>query len=388
MTYTTMWAYTWDLTHEDADAAVCTLKEHVGLDAVSVATSYHTFEMLCPHRKGRKFLWATESAVYFHPQLSRYEDTPIKPHVSPMARESDPLRTIGEACERYSLGLTSWTVCLHNSYLAGKHPDHAQVNAFGDVMPHALCASSPAVQQYMIALATDLTANYPVTALELESLNFMGYGQGHYHGKYGLKMGPVESFLFSLCFCDHCLARAHDRNLDAEALRVWTAQTLDRFCETDTPVEEPLDRYVEAQSGLSDYVRLRAETVTAFTLDLVNAVSVPVYYLLMGEYYTGGMDYNAVASVVDRVEILTYTASPDRVKTQIEHTCAHGIEPGRLHAGFQAYAPASPDRETLLCTTRAAVEQGVGGFSFYNYGIMPRKNLDWVKAAVEVIRTA
>lgn len=386
MTYATMWAYTWDITDDGTDETVRMLKQDVGLDAISVATSYHTYEMFCCHRKGRKFVWAPESAVYFHPHMALYADTPIKPHVSPLAREQDPLREIGDRCLAHGLKLVSWTVCLHNSYLATTYPDHAQSNAFGDVYPNALCASSPAVQAYMTALAADLTTNYPISAVELESLNFQGYGQSHYHTKYGLQFGAIESFLLSLCFCRHCAARAHAQGLDAARLQELARDTLDRFCETDTPINQPLNDYILSQPELDAYVRLRADTVSSLTMDIKTAAAVPLFFLFMGDYHTGGIRYQEVAGIADKVEMLAYTASPDHVRDGITNTLALGIRPDQLNVGLLAYYPGSPDQATLERTTQAALDQGIRGFSFYNYGIMPRKNLGWVKAAVEAIK--
>ena len=174
MSYTTLWAYPWDLSYESTTDTIALLKQEIGLDAISVATSYHTYEMLCPQRKGRKFIWAPEAAVYFQPQQSLYQDTPIKPHISPTIEEQNPLQEIGDACVANGLGLTSWTVCLHSSHLATTYPEHAQANAFGDRLPHAPCPSSPAVRSYMQALVQDLTTNYPISAIELETLNFNG----------------------------------------------------------------------------------------------------------------------------------------------------------------------------------------------------------------------
>ncbi|MBI4550780.1 MAG: hypothetical protein HY710_00785 [Candidatus Latescibacteria bacterium] len=386
MSYTTMWSYTWDLIEDGTDETIRRLRQDVGLEAISVATSYHTYEMLCCHRPGRKFLWAPESAVYFRPQTALYAETPIKPHLSPLARERDSLREVGDRCLAHGLKLVSWTVCLHNSHLATTYPDHAQSSAFGDVYLHALCPSSPAVRTYMIALARDLTTNYPIAAVELESLNFQGYGQSHYHGKYGLRFGPIESFLLSLCFCRHCSARAQARGIDASRLQESARQTFNQFCETDTPVNQSLDDYVRSQPELDAYVQLRADTVSSFVRELKAAIATPVYYLFMGDYYIGGIRYGEIAGIADRVEILTYTASPDRVRDGIASTLAHGIRPDQIVAGFQAYYPASPDQATLVHTTQAAFDQGVRGFSFYNYGIMPKKNLDWVNAAIEGIR--
>lgn len=387
MPTTSMWSYTWDLTYESVNDTIGRLRNDIGLEGISVATSYHSYEMLCPHRKGQKFVWEPESAVYFQPQASLYSDTPIKPHVSRTARDTDPLRAIGDACERHGLKLASWTVCLHNSYLATHYPDHAQRNAFGDVRPHALCPSSPAVQAYMVALAQDLTTNYPVQVLELETMNFDGYAQGHFHAKIGLAMGPVESLLFSLCFCSNCLIRGKRKGVDVDRLQRFVQESLDKYCEDATASTQSLTEFVAEQPDVDAFLSVRADTVSDLTRMVVAAVRIPVYYYLMGDYHVAGMRYDEVAAIADRVVILAYSSSAEQVKSQICSLRDAGVPSDRVIAGMQAYPPASPDAETLQSTVRAAKDQGVAGYCFYNYGIMPRKNLQWVKQAIAGIRS-
>ena len=57
----------------------------------------------------------------------------------------------------------------------------------------------------------------------------------------------------------------------------------------------------------------------------------------------------------------------------------------RVWVGFCVYPPASPDVETLATNVKAATDLGVRAISFYNYGIMPKRNLQWMKAAIEGI---
>jgi hypothetical protein len=238
----------------------------------------------------------------------------------------------------------------------------------------------------MTALVRDLTTRYPVEVIELETLNFQGYAQHHYHGKFGLEMGPVESMLFSLCFCPHCHARGHARGLDVDRLRLAVQQTLDRFCEEAVPSSPPLPEYVAGQPELDAFLSVRADTVSGFTRTITEAVAAPVYYYFMGDYHIAGMRYSELAGIADRVVILAYTPSPDQVGRQITDLRKGGVSPDRLIVGFQAYPSGSPDAGTLERTVRAAREHNVAGYCFYNYGIMPRKNLGWVKAAVNAIR--
>lgn len=60
-------------------------------------------------------------------------------------------------------------------------------------------------------------------------------------------------------------------------------------------------------------------------------------------------------------------------------------EVNRVWVGVCAYPPASPNAETLIANVEAVAKLGVRAVSFYNYGIMPKRNLQWVKAAIEKI---
>ena len=51
----------------------------------------------------------------------------------------------------------------------------------------------------------------------------------------------------------------------------------------------------------------------------------------------------------------------------------------RLVVGLQAYYPCAVDSDGLLAQVEAARRQGVEQFSYYNYGIMPRPNLGWLR---------
>ena len=52
----TIWSYLWDLVDDGLEDSVRYLGQELGLDAVSVATAYHTFQQLRPRRPGAKLL--------------------------------------------------------------------------------------------------------------------------------------------------------------------------------------------------------------------------------------------------------------------------------------------------------------------------------------------
>jgi len=67
---------------------------------------------------------------------------------------------------------------------------------------------------------------------------------------------------------------------------------------------------------------------------------------------------------------------------------ALGVQPENLIVGLSVFSPFTPTRSVLDRNVERTLRIGVRGFSFYNYGIMPARNLDWVRSAVDAIRCA
>ena len=134
---------------------------------------------------------------------------------------------ISEACDAHGIDLISWTLAMHNHYLACQYPECALLGVFGDRYPGSLCPANPHVREFMRALSTDLDANYNLARIEYESLNYGGYRLRN-NPKIGVELGPVGSYLMSLCFCEGCSKRAQDAGVDLEALRARAEKTAPR----------------------------------------------------------------------------------------------------------------------------------------------------------------
>lgn len=382
--YNTIWAYLWDLHDEGIAESVRYLRNEIGLDAISVATAYHTFQQVRPHRPGGKLLTGEAAAVYFRPDDRLYGDTAIKPHVAPLARDSNPLRDLAEACAGQGMDLISWTVCLHTSRLAQAYPQYAQQTAYGDNLGWILCPGEDDVRAYVTALCTDLVANYGVRRVELETCNYGGYGHSHYHTKDGVPLGTVGNYLYSLCFSAGCMAKAEQRGIDAEGLRSWVIVKLDRVFASGQPLEGEIPSFVESHPELAAFQEMREDLVTSL-IGRIKAESgaAEVSFLLMGDRWLGGIRPEKIASRCDLLGALVYTDSPALVEERVTGALEQArIEPRRLMVGLQAYHPGASDAETLAAVYAAARRCGGEQFSFYNYGIMPRPNLDWIRRCV------
>jgi len=108
----------------------------------------------------------------------------------------------------------------------------------------------------------------------------------------------------------------------------------------------------------------------------------------IGDSTVGGWDGAEIAEVADAIELLCYTAQPARVEAMVSAASGQFCAADDLIVGLSAYTPHTPSPKVLTRNVRQALRMGVRGFSFYNYGIMPERNLAWVRDAVAIIRAA
>jgi hypothetical protein len=393
MTYTTMWAYPWDILDDGVGDVTRRMRDDIGLDAVSVATSYHSVEHLRPHTKGARLFSTMDGGVYFQPDADLWRDVSLKPNVAPMAEPRNPLAEICAAAGSAGLKVESWTVCLHNSRLGRENPTACEQNAFGDVYHPHLCPSNPRVREYITTLCRDLATNYDLYAVELESLSFGGYGHFHGHAKVGLEIGAIGRFLMSLCFCDSCRDVGAAANVDMDALARAAREELVAIFEHGSPgiPGKPLlvrDLLAE-KAPLATLVDARQAVVTSLTQEVREAVGDTfLVSMQIGDTSVGGWDGDEIAQIADAIELLCYTAKPAVVEAMVSTASSESCQPDDLIVGLSAYTPHTPSPKVLIRNVRQALRLGVRGFSFYNYGIMPERNLAWVRDAVAIINDA
>jgi len=384
----TMWSYVWDFAYDGIGETLHSLKEQVGLTAVSVATSYHTVEHLRPHGSG-PFIYRSTAAVYFRPDRERYRRTSIRPQVSRLVREfDDPLAKIAATCKEVGLDLISWTVCCHNSWIGSSHPEYTIRNCFGDSYPEALCPANPDVRGYLVGLVDDLRANYGISLAEMESCHYEAQRHYHHHEKISIPFGELDTFFLALCFCPHCVARGHAANVDALGLQARVASALRHVFEAGETSKESVPEFVARDSDLRKYVQVRIETVTSLLREIKTGSGAPISAMSWASAEASGLDVAEAAKVADSITVLAYSPDVEEVRRIVRAAAGPAGGAGKLRAGFHTYSPNNPDRETLLRNVEAARALGVRAFSFYNYGIMPRRSLAWTRDAVSAIRKA
>ena len=103
--------------------------------------------------------------------------------------------------------------------------------------------------------------------------------------------------------------------------------------------------------------------------------------MLMGDRWTSAIQPKSIGQHADLFETLAYTNSPDSAQRQVNEIL-QDIPAEKLVVGLQAYPPAADSAEALQAVVQGVKECGVRQLSFYNYGIMPRPNLAWIRQCI------
>jgi hypothetical protein len=389
-----MWTYPWDIQDQGLETLAADLVGRAGLNTVSMATSYHAGRFLQPRSPQQKAYFPEDGTIYFRPDETLWQGKEIQPLVAQnLIERGDMLEALTKARATTGLKVSCWTVCLHNTRLGTLHPDHVTRNAFGNANYYNLCPSSPAARDYVVTLVRDITVNYKPDMLELESPNFMGYAHEHHHEKDGVGLNAEDDFLLSLCFCDHCTARAQKAGVPVEAARKTVARFIAETCERAVPEkqftafpEAGIDAF-RAYPELHAFLAWRMEPVTSLIGEIKAAADPATRIVLIDlkDAWLGGVDLDAVGKLCDGAILCCYDMTPEAVG-EVIRTGRAILGPDKfLGLGLRVFYPEVDGPDILTARVKNAVEAGVDGVNFYNYGLIPAKRLDWVGETVAAI---
>jgi hypothetical protein len=385
-----IWAYPWDIVDEDPDVALKRLAD-AGFDEVSVAAVYHSAMLVLPHNPKRRVYFPEGGAAYFRPDEKFYRDTPIKPITSSLTEHGDPLSLICDAARSHGLGTVAWTVTMHNSGLGLRYPEWTVENAFGDRYPYALCPSQPHVRQYVRGLVADLSSRYPLTAIEIEALYYVGYQHVWSNPKEGINRTPLCTLLLSLCFCSACLSTATDAGLDGTRIRRDVQARLNAELERPANDTEPaadvmsMEEMESLVPGISTYLTMRISVVTGLLSSVAAASQVPLHAIIdvPTQPWASGVSLEEWNNLCDGLIFTCYQEDPADIEREAAN--ARRQTPGSvLYAGLQAMPPQVTKPGDLAQAISAVSRAGSDGVSIYNYGLMPLSHIYWAKKALAV----
>jgi hypothetical protein len=380
-----LWTYPWDVADIGQEVVSSELRE-LGFDMISLATVYHAGRFLQVRSPKRRAYFPEDGTLYFRPDASIWQGQAVQPLVSSLAQEQDVLREMIEARDAGGLDVSCWTVCLHNSALGFANPDLVTRNAFGDVNSYNLCPANPKAQAYVSNLVRDISQNYQPNRIELESPFFLGFAHDYHHEKDMVGLPPEGDFLMALCFCEHCQAAGQATGLDMPALQARVRGLIDQMCTGDTPQrvcpdfpERGLDAF-DFDAELRAYLDLRFDHVNAVLEQAKDACAATSELMLIDGQagWLGGSDHDAAADLGLKVMLCAYDMGPEAAEGLMSYASRLPNGAGG-QVGLRLGYPEFSGREDFAQRIELLRRGGATGVNLYNYGLVPKARLDWVR---------
>lgn len=381
-----LYAYPWDVAGSGARGFI-DQSLALGMNAVTIAASYHAGKFLRPHaRSGGRVVFPEDGVTYFKPS-PHYGELRAAPHSDPAL-----LRVIDELLADGRLRVNAWTVLLHNSRLGALHPDCTARNAYGDGYVYSLCPMQPRVFEYALALACDAAAQC-VHNVILETPGWLPYAHGYHHEFSQLRSNVWLDAMLGLCFCDACMARAKGCGIDAHGLRDYVIGRVDGYLggARDASAHEAQD-WLAADAALSAfaaYTAMRQQRVTELVAAIRAAMPaavglgvIPTVQRPTSACWLEGSELEALAGVADFIEVPFYEATATGVHADAQATLASVKHPGKVRAILRPGPPDLADGAELAPALEAVRALGIRDVSFYNYGLLRSARLDALGAAL------
>jgi hypothetical protein len=387
-----IWAYPWDLQDLGLDTTYHDYQQLAGVNGISLAVSYHAGRFLHPRSPKRKSYYPEDGTIYFIPDEKLWAGKEIQPLVAQnLYQAGDMLSPLINDKRDHGLTVSCWTVCLHNSRLGFKHPEHVARNAFGDPSYYSLCPNSDAVRDYATTLVANLTHSYRPDMVELETIGFMGFDHGYHHEKDGLGLTAEDDFLLSICFCDHCVKAAQNDGIDARAAQNDAQNLITQACNRETPEaqfpefpKQKLECFKD-HPALYAFLQWRTKAPTKVVQSIKEAAhpDSKIVVIESENSWRDGVDIKAIAQACDGVILCAYSATAKEISAII--TQARGLLGSEKYLGLGAslFYAHTPTKEHLSARINASVKAGADGINYYNYGLVPEARLDWIKSSIE-----
>lgn len=391
-----------DLLDEGHATVLDNLQQRGGLDSVTFSATYHDARDVFPHNPKRHVFRNEGDVTWFPVDPKRYASG-LVPRQAVAAEGADVLAGLCERAQARGMGVTAWTIFLHNSTLATAHPDCATRNVYGDPYLTDLCPANPRVRSYSCELAAEVVRR-PVQRLLAESLHYRPLEHGEHHERYLIPLPLEARALMSLCFCSHCRSAATHAGVDVPALEAAMRAALQPVWDGAVLPGQVLLADA-ARDSLRQYVAVRASTVTSLVAEVRQAIApsgVPLTFVdhagTMAHVMHGvaadddvlsasrrlGIDPIAIAAVTDEVCVLGYQDTPERLAAVLARYREALGPQARLSVALRPLLPDCQDEANLRQKIRQAVQAGADGIEFYHYAMMPLNRLDWIRLGLAV----
>lgn len=217
--------YPWDLADEGVETVLDNLQEMTGCNSVYLIALMHLekrplTDFFYPHNSVRKTYFVEDSRVYWHPDMSYYENTPIKPRPSDreFLRGTDWLTVLIEAARRRGLktGVEVSHTIIDDERAGGEFSRCMQHDIYGRRIGKLICFNNPDAREYAASLFVELASRYDVDYIQT---CLMPFSAGRAPRGSGTDTARLVGSVLGGCFCEHCAKAATEAGLDWDRIR-------------------------------------------------------------------------------------------------------------------------------------------------------------------------
>lgn len=375
--------FLWDLVDEGIDAVLDRIKGETGVRGIVVPVHHPGVMQFRPHTGVSPRTFVSQGGAQFQPDGSRYAGTRIRPAVDDWLRKSNPFKAAVQGCKDRGLKVAAAVRACMVPAVARRFEPACVRDVWGD-RDEWLCPVNPDVQEYVRCLLTDLSENYTLDAVAVGFLGFGHTGDGRSWSRWnehrGFELGPVETWLRSVCFCESCRQLAKRDGLDVDAAVGIASDTLEAACAGNACRKEPIADFVAAHPALRVFLDWRGEQLRRWLPTLEPACRCDLIVDAHQEPLRSGLEMSDIAACCDAV--LGETTRTDA--KQVEQWTQWGqrfCEPSRMSLRVSAGVRCDHS-ESLVAAVSAAARAGCRAVHIGDYGSVPLSRLEWIRQAV------
>jgi hypothetical protein len=391
-----LFVYPWDLS-EDGAEAVLDATAQLGASRVDLAVTYHSGEVLRP-RSPHATTYVIEGNR-LHLPLDGL-DAVATEHLAPssIAREHPELVPgFVEASAARGVRVGAWVTLLHNSTIATEAAHLSQRDCFGVASTHGLCPANPATLAYAVGLVAAVAASRLFDRALVESPGHLMAGHGHPHEIVGVPDGPLPRYLRSLCFCEHCRARAREAGIDGDALADGVRTILRGIWNSCDPTAgtslADLLGLLQMWPELAAFAAERQRTVTGLVGELVDAAGPDLTVMVNTATWAGpvqaswqeGLDLVGLARRGAGLLVPTYGRAVEDVRDELAfvRTAVDLAGGADVAIALRLWPTDHRDQTVLDQKVRAVLDHGFDQIMLYNYSTATSATLRWASAPAD-----
>lgn len=388
-----MYVHPWDVIEEGSDHVLKQLQS-MGISTINIATSYHTGRYILPHNPKRRIYLAEDGVIYFNKNEEFFKNCRIKPRKSQRFNTQDVLKDLSDKVDKYDIEISSWTVFLHNRAFVQEYPDLAMMGPFGNRDENYLCPNRTETRKYISALSKNIIDSYGVDTIQLESPSYpTGLIHGNHHETFGVRVDPIVSFLFSMCYCDYCKEKALEYDINIEAKLPMIMEIIDRGfnSETDLTSNLPPEEFVKGKlekyglEKLLDFRELTTDEIFSYVTKEVREINpnAKVEAIANSETYVNeGISLRHPPEGVSGIDLISYYPDLKTILSKVEYALEAINGKTRLFPCIRFTYPMIQQSRQIEWIVESLNQLDISGINFYNYGWATQSRLEELSRAL------